>query len=203
MLQQLLISLVSGVSSSKGKCSADRFSTPGNEVQRLLLEVQLGLSVVAGGGSYKIQAGLGKVDRAWSRGGTDEVKSRLSVVDRGGSWGGGDEVEGRLGKVGGGGSGSWSDKVQSGLSLPLATTVAGNKGCLPTLGRTDEVLLPVVLTVVVGLPALRGADKVLLPAGGLPLLTTSTSGHDSLLRGDPVQLRLSPVSDNSGHLGAG
>ena len=182
MLQQLLISLVSGVSSSKGKCSVDRFSTPGDEVQRLLLEVQLGLSVVAGGGSHKIQAGLGKVDRAWS-------------------WGGGDEVEGRLGKVGGGGSGSWSDKVQSGLSLPLATTVAGNKGCFPTLGRTDEVLLPVVLTVVVGLPALRGADKVLLPAGGLPLLATSTSGNDSLLRGDPVQLRLSPVSDNSGHLG--
>merc|ERR1719447_1756543 len=163
MLQQLLISLVSGVSSSKGKCSLDRFSTPGNEVQRLLLEVQLGLSVVAGGGSHKIQGGLGK--------------------------------------VGGGGSRSWSDKVQSGLSLPLATTVAGNKGCLPTLGRTDKVLLPVALTVVVGLPALRGADKVLLPAGGLPLPATSTSGHDSLLRSNPVQLRLSPVSDNSGHLG--
>jgi len=36
----------------------------------------------------------------------------------------------------------------------------------------------------------------------LPLLTSVTS-HDSLLGCQPVQLRLSPVSDNSGHLGTG
>ena len=79
-------------------------STPGNEVKRLLLEVELGLGKVAGGRPNKIKARLGIVDRSWPRGRSDKVQSGLGIVDWGWSRGRCNKVEGRLGKVERGGS---------------------------------------------------------------------------------------------------
>merc|ERR1719186_979115 len=82
MLQQLLISFVSGLSSSKWNLGERKKSTPGNEVKCLLLEVELGLC---------------KVDRSGAGGGSNKIEARLGIVDRGGSRGGGNKVEGSLG----------------------------------------------------------------------------------------------------------
>merc|ERR1719184_459358 len=159
MLQQLLISLLSGVTSSKlnlGEMKNLRILilTPSNEVKRLLLEVELGLCIVDRGRARcrpnKIEAGLGVVDRSWPRCRSDKVQSGLGIVDWGWSRGRG-------------------NKVKSGLGLPLATAMASNKGCFPALRGTNEVLLPVVLTVEVCLPGARGVDKAGLPIRCLPL----------------------------------
>merc|ERR1711887_331922 len=161
--------------------------TPSNEVKRLLLEVELGLCIVDRGRARcrpnKIEAGLGVVDRGWPRGR-------------------GNKVEGRLGKVDRGGSGGRANKVKSGLGLSLATAMPGNKGCFPALRGTDEVLLPVVLTVEVCLPGARGVDKAGLPIRCLPLAASGSCSHDGLLGSNPVQLRLGPVTLNSWYLGA-
>merc|ERR1712168_954850 len=70
------------------------------------------------------------------------------------------EVELGLCIVDRGGSGGRANKVKSGLGLPLATAMPGNKGCFPALRGTDEVLLPVVLTVEFASQVREGLTKL-------------------------------------------